>query len=152
METKDLIKVGLVGAIGWFVWSKYGEQLGLPTMASLLPGGSEPIATPTTPTPAPAPTINLRSLMLAKANVTNPAEVLMSADDWGWFYSEVRGNAAPQPETYLDGNARTMKLSIDEFLFKSGVSGLGSIQPYAYSPNYLRIPKKLGDSGRVANG
>jgi hypothetical protein len=90
--------------------------------------------------------------MLAKAGITNPAETLMSADDWGWFYKEVRGSDAPAPEQYLDANSRAMKLSIDEYIFKSGVSGLGSIVPYGYSPNYLRIPRKLGDSGRIANG
>ena len=146
MDPKGLVKLLAIGAAGWWIWSKYGSALGLPS--SLLPAGNTPTSTNTSPgtdTGAAQSLIDIRTLMMAKAGLDNSKipSTLMNVHEWNWFYANVRGSEAPSMAFPSGVDTDSYRMSLDEYLKGTGLAG---IQRHTYAKNYLSMPMSIGPS------
>jgi hypothetical protein len=134
---KDLLKYGAVAGAALFVWWKYGDKLGLPSLASVtsgivpditdnkasdvLPSGSEPVQKYDIKTAMQT----AKAEQLASGNLNFNGD-LVSAQQWGWLYQQVRGVPAPNPEQGWPGQD-AIKVSLDEYIAKMGPLGLAGL-------------------------
>ena len=132
MDSSSLIKLGALGVGAYLLWQHFSKQQASgsqaaqpdqtmrPAVLPSLPATPVPAPVPATPapTPPPAPTNDLKTLMLRKSG---PG--LYNADQWNYFYHEVRGIDGPDPLLVWPGRDRAYRMTWDEWW--AGVSGFG---------------------------
>lgn len=80
--------------------------------------------------PPPSPTCELVAAAAAQAGY--PAGTLLNTDEWNYFYTQVRGAAAPAPEDVWPGRERNYRMTLDEWwagVSQHGLSGLATVRP-----------------------
>lgn len=162
MQGSDVLKYGLFAVGGYLLWQKLaggGSLTNLFTMPNQLPAGNTPVAGGTaaaataqvTAGSSPVPSVDLRSMMMAKgADVLQSTGGLLNGDQWSYYYTQVRGVPGPDTTEVWKDRDRSYKMTIDEYLGATGLKGgigMGTIVPFKYPENYLRIPPAINARG-----
>ena len=162
MQGSDVLKYGLFAVGGYLLYQKLsggGSLSNLFTMANQLPAGNTPTTgaaaanamASTTGGSTPTPSVDLRSLMMAKAgDYLQQQGGLLNGDQWSYYFTEVRGVPGPDTTAVWKDRDRSYKMTIDEDLGATGLRGgigMGTIVPYKFPEGYLRIPPAINARG-----
>lgn len=106
MDTGKLITFALVGGAAYCAYK-----------SGLFGGASS--STPAATTPAATPSVDLKALVTGRTDQT-----LLNADEWNYYYTQVRGTPGPDPTAIWPNQDRSYRMTFDEWL-----SGIRAKQP-----------------------
>lgn len=119
----DFLKYGLIGGGAWLLWRQFFAAAEAPAVAST----TAATAATTAATVAAAAATTTQGLLMQAAQRAMGAgwNGLLTAHEWNYYYSQVRGVAGPDPgPLWADTNRR---MSLDEYwpvMTQAGFSGL----------------------------
>jgi hypothetical protein len=126
---KDVLKWGLIGLVGYWVYENFFATPAATTTATT--------TTPATATTATATTDAFNSLAAIYGRIVGaaPANASLTADQWNVYLAAQSSVTPPDPAsvfTFTDANPRTATMTaaqywsvMEPYLVKQGMSGLG---------------------------
>lgn len=136
----NFLKFALIGGGAFVLYEMFGKSLSLPVIGGGVPPAATSAATvqpQNTPAPAAvaaAATATTKTSLADAARKANPGgDGLLNADQWNYYYSQIRGVPGPDPGGIWPGRDRGYRMSIDEYWSAvSTIGGLTGLGNYAF--------------------
>jgi hypothetical protein len=136
---KGLITVAGLGLVGYalYEWLYGSASTAVPLVTSA--------AASAVTAPAPVLSATTRSLMTAWANANGYSGKLLTAWQWGYIYTQVRGSVAPDPHIAFPGYSATNPrlMSLDEWFAGVGSHGVSGLSGFVANNWRGRVSKSL---------